>query len=714
MSPRWIAVILRHRTAVSTVWLAIAIAGTFGAINLDDHLTTSIAIPGSPATKADLILQEKFGDNSEGSFTILYKIKSASAAQIDSYIAKINLATSLIPTGKVTASQAIGGVLVASVSTSLKLTDAAKYTPLLRAALVRQGLDQALVSGPPAINHDVIPVLAHDLHKGQLLAFLFSFLILILLFGFSQAIFLPFAFAIATISTSLGIIYLLANRILMVPYVPNIIELIGLGLAIDYSLLMTHRYRRETQNNLGENQQANILTTLNTAGRTVIFSGLTVATALATLILIPIPFVRSVGISGMVVALVSVIAAATLQPVLLSSLGNKFKTPRRSRSLSKINSFTSNLILKISSRSIKSARLVFALTLSMLLIASSGVLLLQVTPSSLTALPKNLDSAKALTLAVNKVGEGLITPHQIVIDSGAPGNALTPQFGDSLDRFVALLGNDPEIFLVASDKIAPFVDSTGQHLRILIVGRNALGANESKALVGKIRNIYLKTDYFPSNVKMYLAGAPAQGVDLLESIYLSAPWILLLMLLLSYLLLVRIFKSLILPIKAIALGLLSISSTFGILAFVFNSKTLTNLLGLYQLDQLEVWALVFLFVLIFGLTMDYEVFITSRIREAWDNGLDNESAVMEGMRQTAGVVSAAGIIMIGAVSGLILGSFAGLQEIGVGIAVGVLVDITLIRLMLLPSLMILLGKWNWWLPESIAKTLKLKPSALKI
>jgi RND superfamily putative drug exporter len=177
---------------------------------------------------------------------------------------------------------------------------------------------------------------------------------------------------------------------------------------------------------------------------------------------------------------------------------------------------------------------------------------------------------------------------------------------------------------------------------------------------------------------------------------------------------VRIFKSLILPIKAIALGLLSISSTFGILAFVFNSKTLTNLLGLYQLDQLEVWALVFLFVLIFGLTMDYEVFITSRIREAWDNGLDNESAVMEGMRQTAGVVSAAGIIMIGAVSGLILGSFAGLQEIGVGIAVGVLVDITLIRLMLLPSLMILLGKWNWWLPESIAKTLKLKPSALKI
>jgi RND superfamily putative drug exporter len=126
------------------------------------------------------------------------------------------------------------------------------------------------------------------------------------------------------------------------------------------------------------------------------------------------------------------------------------------------------------------------------------------------------------------------------------------------------------------------------------------------------------------------------------------------------------------------------------------------------------WALVFLFVLIFGLSMDYEVFITSRIREAWDSGLNNESAVMEGMRQTAGVVSAAGIIMIGAVSGLILGSFAGLQEIGVGIAVGVFVDITLIRLMLLPSLMILLGKWNWWLPESISKILKLKPSALKI
>jgi len=714
MPPRLIALILRHRIAISTVWLGLTLGGIFGAVNLSEHLTTSVSIPGSQSEGAELILQDAFGDNSEGSFTVLYKFKNATEAQIAGYKANIEKASSVIPTGKVTTSRALGGVLVTSVSTSLKLTEAAKYTPLFRAELGRLGLSKALVSGPPAINHDVIPVLANDLHKGQFLAVSFSLIILFLLFGFSQAIFLPFAFAIATISTSIGIIYLLANRILMVPYVPNIIELIGLGLAIDYSLLMMHRYRRESQNTLEENQQAYLSTTLNTSGRTVIFSGLTLATALATLILIPIPFVRSVGISGMVVALVSVIAAATLQPVLLSLLGNQFKTPRRSRSLSIITSSISNLVLKISSKSIKSARLTFALTLSILILASSGVLLLQVTPSSLTALPKNLDSAKALTLAIDKVGESLITPHQIIIDSGAPGNALTPQFGNSLDRFVALLGNDPEIFLVASDKIAPFINSEGRYLRVLVVGRHNLGATESKELVSKIRNVYLKTDYFSSNVKMYLAGAPAQGVDLLESIYSSAPWILLLMLLLSYLLLVRIFKSLILPIKAIALGLLSISSTFGILAFVFNLKTLTSLLGLYQLDQLEVWALVFLFVLIFGLSMDYEVFITSRIREAWDSGLNNESAVMEGMRQTAGVVSAAGIIMIGAVSGLILGNFAGLQEIGVGIAVGVFVDITLIRLMLLPSLMILLGKWNWWLPESIAKFLKLKPSAIKI
>ena len=714
MPPRLIALILRNRIAISTVWLGLTLGGIFGAVNLSDHLTTSVSIPGSQSEGAELILQDAFGDNSEGSFTVLYKFKNATEAQIARYKASIEKASSVIPTGKVTTSRALGGVLVASVSTSLKLTEAAKYTPLFRAELGRLGLSKALVSGPPAINHDVIPVLAGDLHKGQLLAFLFSLLILILLFGFHRAIFLPFAFALVTISTSLGIIYLLATKILMVTYIPNIIELIGLGLAIDYSLLIIHRFRNEVEDANKLDLNTSISKTLNTAGRTVIFSGLTISTALATLILVPIPFVRSVGISGMIVGLVSVLAAATFQPILLSILGGQVMTFRNRRFFAKSLGLFLHLIVEVSKRSIKSARFTFALTLSILILASSGVLLLQVTPSSLTALPKNLDSAKALTLAIDKVGEGLITPHQIVIDSGAPGNALTPQFGDSLDRFVALLGSDPEIFLVASDKIAPFIDSKGRYLRVLVVGRHNLGATQSKELVSKIRNVYLKADYFPSSVKMYLAGAPTQGVDLLESIYSSAPWILLLMLLLSYLLLVRIFKSIILPIKAIALGLLSISSTFGILAFVFNSKTLTNLLGLYQLDQLEVWALVFLFVLIFGLTMDYEVFITSRIREAWDNGLDNESAVMEGMRQTAGVVSAAGIIMIGAVSGLILGSFAGLQEIGVGIAVGVFVDITLIRLMLLPSLMILLGKWNWWLPESIAKTLKIKPSALKI
>ena len=171
------------------------------------------------------------------------------------------------------------------------------------------------------------------------------------------------------------------------------------------------------------------------------------------------------------------------------------------------------------------------------------------------------------------------------------------------------------------------------------------------------------------------------------------------MLLVAYLLLLRAFKSLILPLKAIFMDLISIGVAYGLMVLVFRHKVGSNFLGTYHIDQIEAWVLIFLFAVLFGLSMDYEVFMVSRMKEAWARGASNEEAIVEGLSETGGVVSAAAIILVGALGGFIFGHFAGLQQLGVGLAFGILIDATIIRGLLLPSAMVLLGKWNWWMPS---------------
>ena len=171
------------------------------------------------------------------------------------------------------------------------------------------------------------------------------------------------------------------------------------------------------------------------------------------------------------------------------------------------------------------------------------------------------------------------------------------------------------------------------------------------------------------------------------------------LILVIYLVLLRTFKSIILPLKAIVLDAISLAASLGLLVLFMKYGLAKALFGTYQLDQIEIWALVFLVAILFGISMDYEIFIVSRMREAWLRGENNESAIIEGFVRTLGVVTAAAIIFISAVSGFIFGHFAGLQELGLGLTLAVLIDATLVRALLLPSAMVLLGKWNWWLPK---------------
>ena len=676
MVTRWTKAVLKARALVLTIWIALTAFGFFGASNLDQCLSTSLSVPGSSSAAANEILNRQFKANTEGTFTVMYKYKQASTQQIATFKASVAQASRVIPGSEVTNEKAFAGTLYSNIGTPFNLKEAARYTEVLRSALVAHGLSGALVTGPPAIESDVVPILSSDLRRGQITAVVLATLLLIATLGFSWAVFIPLLFGLATISTTLGIIYLLAQKFLMVLYVPNIIELIGLGLAIDYSLLMVHRYRRE----LGQSEDP-IAQTMKTAGRTAVISGLTVALGLATLLLVPVPFVRSIGLACLVLPLVSILAAVTLQPILLSELAAAPNVGFKGVLEFSFDRLTNFAIAKPGK--------VLASTLIALSILLSALLWLQVTPSSLSAIPAHLESARALDSVTNKVGIGVITPHEIVIDlethSGSPDIPVI-RF-----EFAKKLAANPEVFTVASGEKWPYIDASGRYLRIYVFGQHDLGSDQTKQLVDQLRDDYIPNSGFPAGTKIYLGGAPAQGVDLLDAIKSSMPMIFSLIMLLTFFILLRTFRSIVLAAKAIILDLISIATSFAIVVLVFKFG-----IGTYQLEQLEAWVLILLFAILFGLSMDYEIFIVSRMREAWERGASNEEAIREGMRNSGTVVTAAALIFITALTGLITGHFAGLQQLGIGLAAGVLIDATIIRGLLLPSAMVLLGKWNWW------------------
>lgn len=688
--------VVSGRKLILLIWAIIALLGVLANSRLDENLTTSLEVPGSDSDRATAISREYFNSNSEGTFTVVYEYGQASEAEIEEMKTKLTLAVSTIPGGKIIQQRTMAGTLIANVFTPFDLVGATIYTEELRGALDSAGLPDAQVTGPPAIKTDVTPILDSDLTRGQISAVVIALTLLLLFLGFSLAIFLPILFAAATLSASIALIFLISEFFPVMLYTPNVVELIGLGLAIDYSLLVIHRLRREL---VRHDFEIALQRTMDSAGRTIILSGLSVTFGLATLFFVPVPFVRSLGAAAVLVPIISMLAMLTLQPALISLFGKRFVTPRGFAGLMWRQSKSDGVVARFTKKVMKSPILTLIVSTVLLLIIALPALSLKITPSSLTSLPPEIESAQALSLLTSKIGTGVITPNEIVIDLGAPGAARTPEIDEARLALADEFLKDEEIFIVATDTTPNFIDQSGRFLRIYVIGRSSFGAESSQDLVKRIRSEYFPNSTFPQGTKLYLGGAPAQGVDLLHAIFTAFPIMFISILIFSYLILMRWFRSLLLPAKAIALDLLSIAVALGALVLVFRDGIGADFLGTYQLEQIEAWVMIFTFAILFGLSMDYEVFLVSRMREAWDEGKSNDEAIVEGMTETLGVVTAAAFIFVGAVSGLIGGHFAGLQEIGVGLSIAVLLDATLIRLLLLPSAMKLFGKWNWWLPN---------------
>ncbi len=350
--------------------------------------------------------------------------------------------------------------------------------------------------------------------------------------------------------------------------------------------------------------------------------------------------------------------------------------------------------------------------------------------------PTTTQSTKGLKLLEDTIGAGALAPNEIVVDSGHKDGAYTASSIAFQRRLAAELRGDPEAqrgtiqapALIAAAGAAPpragpppkqelaqleranLVDPSGRYFQFRVSGEHDSGTPAAVDLVHRLRDTYVPRAERDADASLatYVTGAPAGGVDFLDKAYGAFPWLILAVLVISYLLLLRAFRSVVLPIKAVFMNVLSVSATYGVLVLAFQDG-LGSVIGLHGASQIEGWIPIFLFAMLFGLSMDYEVFLLSRMSEEYDRTRNNEEAVAGGLEHTGRIITAAAIIMIAAFSGFTFGSFVGLQEFGLGLSAAILLDATVVRMILVPATMKLLGDWNWYLPERIRRVLRVAP-----
>jgi RND superfamily putative drug exporter len=693
---RWTRAVLRARLAVAVVWGVVLAGGVLAATQLPSLLTNSFAVPGTGSDRAAKLLAAHFDERPEGTFFVVFRVRHPSDAALRRRLeSRLVRAAHAVPTAHADELGAGGGIVYGKVATRLSFQTATTYTDDLRRVLrVRHG-PQALVTGQPAIQHDLNPILASDLRHGEALAVPCAVILLLLVLGISLAIAIPFVVAACTIFGTLAGVYITAHLLPTTTFVTNLVGLIGLGLAIDYSLLIVHRFREEVE--AGAATDEAVARTMATAGRTVTFSGATVAIALGLLLLVPVPFIRSLGSGALLVALVSIAAALTLQPVLLAALGGRTW-------FWQLRVTSGRLLWERLARKIIRHRLPVLATGTALVVALSLPLLwLRLVPGSFAGLPAAPESARALELLRNGVGPGAITPTDVVVDAGSRGAARRAAVRRAVARLTDELVHDPEALVVASGRRPPFVDASGQYARVIVVGRHEYGSTEERRLVRRLRDGLIVNAGFTPGVTVEVGGAPAQGADFLSKTYSAFPWLALGIVLVTYLILLRAVRSLGLPLTAVVMNLLTVAAAYGVLVLVFEWGVGADLLGVRQTGHVEGWIPIFLFATLFGLSMDYEMFLVMRMRESWDARRDPRAAVVLGLGRTGRVITAAALIMAAAFAGFVTGRVPGLQQLGVGLAAAVLLDATIVRVLLLPSSMALLGRGSWWLPRPMKK-----------
>jgi uncharacterized membrane protein YdfJ with MMPL/SSD domain len=542
------------------------------------------------------------------------------------------------------------------------------------------------ITGEWTADRDILQLSEDDLRKGE---FFFgaptALVILLLVFGAVVAGLVPLLLAVASIVVALALTALVGQAFDLSVFVVNMLSGMGLALGIDYSLFVLSRYREERA--AGREKLEAIALSGATSSRAVMFSGIAFVLAMLGMVIVPDTILRSLALGAILVGLVAVAAASTLLPALLSLLGdrvNALRIPYVGRTAGGEGRFWSAVVDRVMRRPVAA----LAASAALLVALALPALTLETGFAGIRTFPDRFPSKQGFLALEEEFGVGTVNSVQVVVD----GNQETLR--DDISQLVARLRANPAFQ-------RPTVERH-QGERLAIVETLPIGdSQEARAVaaVERLREEDVPAVFDGADAQVFVTGETAESVDYFALIDRWLPIVFGFVLGLSFVLLTIAFRSLVVPLKAIVLNLLSVGAAYGLLVLVFIEGIGNELFGFQQVDTVEAWVPLFLFSVLFGLSMDYHVFLLSRIRERYSITGDNDTAVREGVASTARLITGAALIIIAVFAGFAVGDLVMFQQMGFGVAVSLFIDATLIRSVLVPASMKLLGDWNWYLPS---------------
>jgi uncharacterized membrane protein YdfJ with MMPL/SSD domain len=550
---------------------------------------------------------------------------------------------------------------------------------------------RAAVTGNFTADADEDAASLEDLKKGELFfGAPLALVVLLLVFGAVVAGLVPLMLSIASIVVALGLVALLAQAYDLSVFTQNMLIGMGLALGIDYSLFTLSRYREERLQ--GRERLDAIATSGATAGRAVLFSGIAFVLAMLGLLLVPSTIFRSLAAGAILVGVVSVIAALTLLPAVLSLLGdrvNALRIPyfgRATERAGREGRFWSAIVDRVMRRPVVS----LVLAAGLLLALAAPVLALDTGTSGAATLPDRFESKQGYLLLREEFPKQSTEPVEIAV----AGDVRGPAVEGALARLEQELARRP-IFG------EPTVESNaaGTVARVSVPLAANPDGERAIAAVRDLRSDVVPRTFAEADAEVYVGGDTAEELDYHDTVNSWLPRVLLFVLGLSFVLLMLAFRSIVVPATAIAMNLLSVGAAYGLLVLVFQEGIGNELLGLREAETIDAWVPLFLFAVLFGLSMDYQVFLLSRIRERYTQTGDNDDAIAFGIGSTARLITGAALIIIAVFWGFAMGDTIAFQQMGFGVAVALLIDATIVRSILVPATMKLLGEHNWYLPS---------------
>ncbi len=511
--------------------------------------------------------------------------------------------------------------------------------------------------------------------------------LVVLAFVFASLLaFVPMLMAIVSIMTTFLVLWGVTTVTSVSMIVEFLVALIGLGVAIDYSLLVVVRWREERAH--GHDGDEAVVRAMATAGRAVVLSGTTVAIGLLAMIVLPLPFLRSIGYAGMLIPLVSVIVATTLLPIVLVKAGNRLDWPHVRSDDQASRSWTRWAQLVVRRRWFAAAGA--AVVLVALLIAATG---LKPGQANVDTLSKQGDARVGLqALEHAGIGSGALTPVEMLSPASAARKVA--------DVTAAVPG--------VHGAVAP---AGAQWRRDGTAVVDAFTAADASTTIGQHTIDAVRRAAHGLGAGVRVGGIGAENQDFVNAIYGSFPVMIALIAVLTFLLLARAFRSLLLPLKAVLLNVISVAAAWGVITLVWQEGHGSNILwGIAATHSVSAWIPLMVFAFLFGLSMDYEVFILSRMREEYDKSGSTDVAVVRGIGRTGRLVTSAALILFLAFVSMASGPDTDVKVFATGLAAGIMLDATVIRALLVPAVVSLFGRWNWWLPERPARLLRVEPS----